>query len=120
MTKVTNMPLPAYMLQQPVITPIEALARRIRSRGVEMEISRKGSTVFIRNMDSTSSENAEGALRIVAEYADHNGLVVDAHVPSVLGHLDSAYLSNGFLVGFEAEEDEEQGSHHVMRRKPRR
>lgn len=114
------MPLPAYMLQQPQTNPIDTLARRVSAHGVEMQITRKGRTILVRNMDAPSNEAAAKALRIVAEYADMHFLVIDAHVPSVLGHLDPAYVANGFLVGFEAEDDEEHGTHHVMRRKPRK
>lgn len=114
------MPLPAYMLQQPQTNPIDTVARRVAAHGVDMQITRKGKTILVRNMDAPTIEAAQTALRIVCEYADLNFMVIDAHVPSVLGHLDAAYLANGFLVGFEVEEDDEQGRHHVMRRKPRK
>jgi hypothetical protein len=108
------------MLQQPKTDPIDTLARRIAAHGVDMQITRKGRTIFVRNMDAPSTQDATRALKIVSDYADLHFLVIDAHVPSVLGHLDAAYVANGFLVGFEAEEDEEHGRHHVMRRKPRK
>lgn len=114
------MPLPAYMLQQPETNPIETLSRRVANRGVDMNLQRKGNTLFVRNMDAPTIAEAATALRILTEYADLHFLVIDAHVPSVLGHLDGAYVSNGFLVGFEADEDDEHGRHHVMRRKPRK
>ncbi len=114
------MPLPAYMLQQPTIDPIDVLARRIRAKGVEIEMFRQGKTIQMRNMDTQDLEAATAAIRIVGEYADLNFMVVDALVPSILGHLDSAYLSNGFLVGYEGGEENERGEYQLMRRKPRR
>jgi hypothetical protein len=113
------MPLPAYMLQQPVSSPIDILSRRLAERGAAVSLKRYGSTLQMRDLDCDSVDEASSALRLIAQHADAHCLVVDAHVPTILSHLNRAYVDNGFLVGYDSSEEDELGQHHVMRRKPR-
>jgi GNAT superfamily N-acetyltransferase len=112
------MPLPAYLTQQPEITPTEAIARRIGRMGFEVTVTRKGQTLQLFGVDSDAQGHATArkAIRTICEFADSNRLTIEAAVPAIFGGVVVDYEANGFNVVFETDDNHEQGAHCLLRR----
>lgn len=115
------MPLPKYLLEQPSTNPLESISRRILSFGVSASLQRRGTTVVIRNLDhgDTDHNAMRRAMRIITEHADASKLTCEAFVPSVMAATVADYEANGFHVVLQADEEDEDGAHVVLRRATR-
>lgn len=112
------MPLPAYLTQQPDITPTEAVARRMRRLGMTVTMTRRGRTILLSGLDSDDAghENARRAIRIACEHADIERLTLETAVPAIQANIVDDYEANGFRVVIETDEEHEQGAHCLLRR----
>lgn len=111
------MPLPAYMTQNPEVTPLKALENRLRRLGKNVSLIRQGCVVHIDGI-ATDAENGDvdRAIGIACQHADGYRLTLQARIPSIDANVVPSFESRGFQIVAEADEDDEQGAHYVLRR----
>ncbi len=115
------MPIPAHYLEQPRISPTAALVRRIKNIGLDVELGRSGSTLSMRNLDpeTASADEIKRAIRLVCEHADASRYTIEALVPAIFGSSVTQYEELGFRIVNQADEEDEDGAHFLLRRSPR-
>lgn len=112
------MPLPAYMTAQPKIDPTLVLNRQIRSLGLDVELTRHGQTLTIRDLELNGQNlsQVKRAISLLVLYADLNQINLDAIVYTVQGNVISNFLEAGFLIHMQPMDDEERGAHTLLHR----
>ncbi|QAY80479.1 hypothetical protein [Sphingosinicella sp. BN140058] len=114
------MPLPAYITAPITAQPTDVLTRQIQALGVEIDLTRSGATLTVRNLD-VSGDNDDlirRALRLLTLHADANGLSIDATAYPVQENIVSRYEAAGFLVQMLADEADDD-SYTLLRRAAR-
>jgi hypothetical protein len=113
------MGLPAYLLEQPKTNPTDVLARQIRNLGLDVELTRNGKTLTVRNLELLGNENESDvlkAIRLIATHADLNKLSVDAIVYPIQDNVISRYETAGFLIHVMPSDDADEDAYTLLRR----
>lgn len=111
------MPLPAYLTENPEITPLKALENRLKRLGRNVSLKRQGCVVHIDSIATDlQRENVGKAIGMACQHADGHRLTLQAKIPTVNANVVTDFEERGFCVVAEADEDDEQGAHYVLRR----
>jgi len=115
------MPLPSYLLEQPQITPIDAVARRISRLGVEAIIRRVGQTISVQGVDQfeATDEALTKTFKILCDHADLSRLTIEIKIPELFSALVTRLEASGFHIIATVGDEDEGGSHTLMRRSAR-
>lgn len=111
------MPLPAYLTQNPEITPLKALENRLRRLGKNVTLVRQGCVVHLDGIATDiETENVDRAISIACQHADGYRLTLQARIPSIDANVVPSFENRGFQIVAEADENDEHGAHYVLRR----
>lgn len=112
------MGLPAYLLEQPKTKPIDTITRQICNLGFDVELSRAGSTLTVRNLDAPSADDnlIARVMRLITNFADAHHLSVDAIVYPIHGNMISRFEQTGFQIHVEPGDDADDDRYTLLRR----